>query len=130
MSHSVVLDVGNCAPDHASIKRWLLANFDVEVLQTHQAQDTLALLRKQPFDFVLINRKLDCDYSDGTEILKQIKSDSQLASLPVMIITNYAEHQTAAVAMGAEFGFGKLELQKPTTLERLAKFLPKLAARV
>ena len=66
MSQSVVLDVGNCVPDHASIKRMLLANFDVEVLQTHQVQDTLALLRKQPVDLVLINRKLDCDYSDGT----------------------------------------------------------------
>lgn len=130
MSQSVVLDVGNCAPDHASIKRMLLANFDVEVLQTHQAQDSLALLRKQPVDLVLINRKLDCDYSDGTEILKQIKSDNQIASLPVMIVTNYAEHQAAAVAMGAEVGFGKLELQKPATLERLAKFLPKLVAKV
>ena len=47
-----------------------------------------------------------------------------------MIVTNYAEHQAAAVAMGAEIGFGKLELQKSATLERLAKFLPKLAARV
>lgn len=130
MSQSVVLDVGNCVPDHASIKRMLLTNFSVEVLQTHHAQDTLELLRKQPVDLVLINRKLDCDYSDGTEILKQIKSDSQLASLPVMIVTNYPEHQAAAVALGAEVGFGKLELQKPVTLERLAKFLPKLAAKV
>ena len=130
MSQSVVLDVGNCAPDHASIKRMLLANFNVQVLQTDQASDTLALLRRQPVDLVLINRKLDCDYSDGAEILKQIKSDAQLAGLPVMIITNYAEHQTAAVALGAEVGFGKLELQKPATLERLSKFLPKSVAKV
>ncbi len=123
MSQSVVLDVGNCAPDHASIKRMLLANFDVQVLQTDQANDTLALLRERPVDLILINRKLDCDYSDGTLILKQIKSDVQLCNLPIMIVTNYAEHQTAAVALGAEYGFGKLELQNPATLERLSKFL-------
>ena len=123
MSQSVVLDVGNCAPDHASIKRMLLANFKVEVLQTHQAQDTLAVLRQRSVDLVLINRKLDCDYTDGSEILKQIKSDAELGGIPVMIVTNHAEHQQAAVALGAEYGFGKLELQSPTTLQRLASIL-------
>lgn len=123
MPQSIVLDVGNCVPDHASIKRMLQANFDVEVLQTHQAQDTLALLRRQPVDLVLINRKLDCDYSDGSEILKQIKSDPQLEKTPVMIVTNHAEHQQSATALGAEYGFGKLELQAAATQERLAKFL-------
>ncbi len=123
MPKPLVLDVGNCAPDHASIKRMLLANFDVEVLQSHQSEDTLRLLSERSVKLVLINRKLDCDYSDGTEILRQIKSDEQLADVPVMIVTNHAEHQHAAQALGAEYGFGKLELQKPTTLERLAKFL-------
>ena len=72
---------------------------------------------------MLINRKLDCDYSDGTAILKQLKADPLLAKTPVMIVTNYAEHQDAAVAMGAERGFGKLELQDPATQQKLSKFL-------
>lgn len=118
-----VLDVGNCVPDHASIKRLLTSHYDVDVLQTHASDDTLALLRKRAVDLVLINRKLDCDYSDGTEILKQLKADPLLAKTPVMIITNYAEHQDAAVALGAERGFGKLELQSPTTREKLNSFL-------
>jgi CheY-like chemotaxis protein len=118
-----VLDVGNCVPDHASIKRLLTSHYDVEVLQTHASDDTLALLRNRSVDLVLINRKLDCDYSDGTEILKLLKADPQLAKTPVMIITNYAEHQDAAVALGAERGFGKLELQHPATREQLNTFL-------
>lgn len=118
-----VLDVGNCVPDHASIKRLLTSHYDVDVLQTHASDDTLALLRKRAVDLVLINRKLDCDYSDGTEILKQLKADPLLAKTPVMIITNYAEHQDAAVALGAERGFGKLELQSPATREKLNSFL-------
>lgn len=118
-----VLDVGNCVPDHASIKRLLTSRFDVNVLQTHSVPDTLALLRERPVDLVLINRKLDCDYSDGTEILKQLKSDPRLAKIPVMLITNYAEHQDAAVALGAERGFGKLELQDPATEQKLSAFL-------
>ncbi|MEO8271850.1 MAG: response regulator [Aureliella sp.] len=118
-----VLDVGNCVPDHASIKRLLTSHFDVDVLQTHASTDTLALLRQRSVDLVLINRKLDCDYSDGTEILKQLKSDPVLAKTPVMIISNYAEHQDSAVALGAERGFGKLELQDPATQRKLSEFL-------
>jgi hypothetical protein len=40
-----------------------------------------------------------------------------------MIITNYADHQDAAVALGAERGFGKLQYGEPETLERLTPFL-------
>lgn len=123
MSAYTVLDVGNCVPDHTSIKNLLTRNFDVEVLRTHAGDDTLALLRQRAVDLVLINRKLDCDYSDGVEILRQIKGDPLLAKTPVMIITNYAEHQDAAVALGAERGFGKLELQDPATQQKLSALL-------
>jgi CheY-like chemotaxis protein len=118
-----VLDVGNCVPDHAAIRRMLETGFGAEVLQTHGLDDTLALLRAKPVDLVLVNRKLDQDYSDGLEIIKRVKSDSSISAVPMMLITNYPEHQAAAVAEGAEYGFGKLELSKPETRERLAKLL-------
>jgi hypothetical protein len=41
----------------------------------------------------------------------------------VMLITNHAEHQDAAMAIGAVRGFGKLEYGKPETLERLQPIL-------
>lgn len=118
-----LLDVGNCVPDHAAIRGLVTGNFDAEVLQAHEATDTLAALRQEPIALVLINRKLDRDYSDGIEILKQIKADPVLAATPVMLITNYPEYQQAAVAAGAAYGFGKDELHEAATLEKLAKFL-------
>jgi CheY-like chemotaxis protein len=118
-----VLDVGQCVPDHASIRRLLEKNFDVKVEQADSLSDTLTHLREKPVALVLINRKLDIDYSDGIEILKTIKADSRLAALPVMMITNYPEHQQAAVDAGGEPGFGKDSLHSPQTLERLRKFL-------
>jgi CheY-like chemotaxis protein len=118
-----LLDVGNCVPDHTAIRSLVTSYFDVEVHQAHDAEDTLAQMREQSFDLVLINRKLDRDYSDGIEILRQIKADLQLAETPVMLITNYPDHQQAAVEAGAEYGFGKLELSEPATREKLAKFL-------
>ena len=53
------------------------------------------------------------------EIVKQIKEDPQLKSVPVMLLTNYPEYQQMAVKAGAEEGFGKLEYGKPETLEKL-----------
>ena len=118
-----VLDVGNCGPDFGAMKRFLTANFDCSVDQAHDAEETLEKLRSGEYSLVLINRKLDRDYSDGSEILRQIKADAALQKTPVMLITNYPDHQDAAVALGAERGFGKLECHKPATVEKLEKFL-------
>jgi two-component system chemotaxis response regulator CheY len=118
-----VLDVGQCGPDHATIRSYLTRNFDCEVVQTHGSDDTLAKLKGGNFDLVLINRKLDADYSDGLEILKLIKADSAVADVPVMIVTNYPEHQDAAIAAGGIRGFGKLEYDRVETKERLAAVL-------
>lgn len=123
-----VLDVGNCGPDHASITRFFQSNFDCRVDQADQAADALAKVRAkaeagEPYDLVVVNRKLDIDYSDGIEVIKQLKADPQIAGAPVMLITNYAEHQDAAEAAGAVRGFGKLELSDPAVIERVGTVL-------
>jgi len=118
-----VLDVGQCSPDHASIRRLVETNFNAEVVRTHGPDDTLAQLRKGSFDLVLVNRKLDADYSDGLDIIKAIKADPRLAGTPVMLVTNYPEHQQIAIEAGAVAGFGKLEYNLPETREKLSRFL-------
>ena len=119
----LVLNVGQCSPDHAAICRLIQGRFDATVVPAVGAGDTFAALRKEKFDLVLVNRKLDADYSDGLEIIRQIKADPRLAAVPVMLITNYPEHQAEAVAAGAEPGFGKLEYNRPETHEKLGRFL-------
>jgi CheY-like chemotaxis protein len=114
-----VLDVGNCVPDHAAITRFLTSRFGCEVLQADAGDDAMAKLADGDVDLVVVNRKLDCDYSDGIEVIRRIKADPQTAGVPVMLITNYPEHQDAAVALGALRGFGKLEFEKPETVARL-----------
>ena len=118
-----VLDVGNCGVDHSAIRGMLEKSFAAEVIQAHGPDDALALLRRQPFDLVLVNRKLDQDYSDGLEIIQQIKADAQLAKVPCMLVTNYPDQQALAVAAGAEFGFGKKSLYAADTQQRLTKLL-------
>jgi CheY-like chemotaxis protein len=118
-----VLDVGNCCADHSAIRTMLEKKFRADVVQADGPTDALAALQSEPFDLVLVNRKLDQDYSDGLDIIKQIKADAKLSAVPCMLITNYPDHQQLAVAAGAEYGFGKKELYAPDTQTRLAKFL-------
>lgn len=118
-----VLSVGQCVPDEAALERFLKANFDVCISQAETAADALDLLRKNTYDLVLINRKLDADYTDGTEILRSIKADATLQSTPVMIVSNYPEYQDAAVHLGALYGFGKAELGRSDVITRLEPLL-------
>ena len=118
-----VLDVGQCGPDHFAIRSYLTRNFDCEVVQVDDAAAALTELRSSPFDLVLVNRKLDCDYSDGVEVIRAIKADPKTVDVPAMLVTNYPEHQEMAIAVGALPGFGKLEFQKPETREKLAALL-------
>ena len=87
------------------------------------APDTLARLKKGGVSLVCVNRKLDCDYSDGMEVIRQIKSDDALKDIPVMLISNYEEHQMAAVSAGAVERFGKLAISNPGTVDLLKPFL-------
>src|SRR5262245_23913229 len=118
-----VLDVGNCGVDHTAIRAMLEKSFGAQVFQAHGPDDALQTLQEQSVDLVLVNRKLDQDYSDGFDVIRQIKADQQLAAVPCMLVTNYADHQEQAVKSGAEYGFGKKELYAPQTHERLARFL-------
>ncbi len=119
-----VLDVGNCGPDHRSITMMIQHAFPGVIVD--QADDTASALEKMgshPYLLVLVNRKLDCDYSDGIEVIRAIKSDPLHSKTPVMLVTNYPEHQQQAIAVGAIEGFGKLQLQLPETKQRLAAVL-------
>ena len=118
-----VLSVGQCGADHASIRAFVERTFDAKLVGVDNAAQALAALRADKADLVLVNRKLDADYSEGLPIIEAIKADPALASIPCMLVTNYAEHQQAAIAAGAEAGFGKQELSRPETREKLARFL-------
>jgi CheY-like chemotaxis protein len=118
-----VLDIGNCPPDHAAIRELIESRFDAVVLQAHQAADAISVLRQKPIDLVLVNRKLDLDYSDGIKVIRQIKGIPDVAHVPVMLVTNYDDHQQQAVQAGAERGFGKLSLAAAETHKLLSRYL-------
>ena len=118
-----VVDCGNCGPDFHSIRQFVTSNFDAVVVQSHNAEETLKLLRQRDVALVTVNRKLDRDYSDGMEVVNAIKADEEVGQGPVMLVTNYEEHQQAAMEAGCVRGFGKLALRDPRTVELLQPYL-------
>lgn len=118
-----LLDCGNCGPDFNAVRQMAMANFGASVLQSHAVEDTLQMLRTRQIDLVTVNRKLDRDYSDGLEVIKAIKADAEIASVPVMLVTNYEEHQQTAIEAGCVRGFGKLAINEPATREAVEPFL-------
>ena len=119
----VLLDCGNCGRDFHAIRQMVHACFNVSVIQSHGAEDTLRILRSREVDLVTVNRKLDRDYSDGLDVVRQIKADPTTAAVPVMLVSNYEEHQQRAVEAGCVRGFGKLALQDASTRQVLGPYL-------
>ena len=118
-----VLNVGNCQFDHGKIEQLISTNFGAEVVAAALQDEALTMLRADRFGLVLVNRKLIADSSKGVELIQRIKADQRLAHTPVMLLSNYPEAQQEAVAAGAEPGFGKAELDRRETIEKLARFL-------
>ena len=118
-----IIDCGNCGPDFHSLRQFVTSNFDAVVVQSHDADETIKLLRERDVALVTVNRKLDRDYSDGMEVVRKIKADEEVSRIPVMLVTNYEEHQQSAMDAGCVRGFGKLALRDPNTAQLLQPYL-------
>ena len=123
MIQKTVLSIGQCRPDQAAISHYMTSHFGARVLTADLPAEAYHVLKTQSVDLVLINRKLDADYSDGMEILQQILTDTATAEIPLMLVSNFAEWQEKAVALGARYGFGKAELNRSETKLKLSAVL-------
>jgi CheY-like chemotaxis protein len=123
MDRKRVLSLGQCWADHAAINGMIEQHFQAELVPAEVAKEAIAQLQAGRFDLVLVNRIVDADGASGLEIIKQLKQDSKLGQIPVMLVTNYQQYQQEAMAAGAVPGFGKAQLAQPETIERLRKYL-------
>ena len=117
-----VLDIGNCDADHSSIKSMLEANFQTRLIRAHRLDDAMTALEENDVDLVMINRLLDRDGSEGMDVFRKLK-ESGFGKIPAMLITNYEDHQNAAVAEGAVPGFGKSSLMTEAALDVVKRAL-------
>ena len=117
-----VLDVGNCGPDHSTVTQVIRANFEgVTVDKADHAVDALEQLAGNDYKLVMVNRLLDVDGSPGMDVIESIQKAH--SDTPVMLITNFEDHQSAAVEAGCVPGFGKRDVSSNATVELLATYL-------
>ena len=125
MAKARLLDVGNCDPDHAMIRKMLLENFDVSIDRVMFLDDALKKMRATTYALVLFNRLIFDDGSEGIDLLKKARADQAFAAIPIMMISNFEEAQAASVAAGGVRGFGKASVFDPRTIVTLAQYLPR-----
>ena len=122
-SKKLVLDVGQCQPDHLDIRRMIESAFDARVESSADAIGAMQVLCEQKVDLVLVNRILDATLHEGVELVKQMQAHESLRHTPIMMISNFETAQQEAIAAGAAPGFGKADLEEETTRKLLANYL-------
>lgn len=118
-----VLDVGNCDPDHAAISRMITDNFTAHVDRVMSVEDGLTAMRERTYDLVMFNRLIFEDGSPGLALLERAKADEALRRTPIMMISNFPESQSEAIAAGGVPGFGKRTVAAPETIDLLSAYL-------
>ena len=119
-----VLDVGQCDLDHTNITRMLKENFEVAVDRAKSAEQAEYMMGFYDYDLVLVNRLFDTDGSEGLAFIAALKDSPETRDVPAMLVSNHADAQASAEALGALPGFGKDHLGSGPTLDKLRAALP------
>lgn len=105
-----ILSVGQCNFDHSQISQFITSHIECSIIRMNTVNQALEYLQKQKVDLVLVNRIIDSDQTDGILLVEQIKKDSTLQRIPIMLVSDLKEYQENAVELGAVLGFGKSQL--------------------
>ena len=114
-----VLDVGQCDFDHDNISRMLSEEFGADVKRAATAEEAFRAVRAGHYDLVLVNRVLDADGASGLDLIQRLLSNEDTRTTPTLVVSNYAEAQDAAVALGATPCFGQNAPTRSATLAPL-----------
>ncbi|HWB20474.1 MAG TPA: hypothetical protein VG711_09260 [Phycisphaerales bacterium] len=110
--------VGHCGPDATLLR--LAVQRAVPGITIAMANDDEAVRQHvKDGNALLVNRKLDGDFSanDGIELIQSALKGRK--DLVVMLISNYEDAQKEAESAGARKGFGKSRVYAPETAELL-----------
>ena len=118
--------------DDFSTMRRIVRNLLKEIgfVNAEEAEDgvvALAMLRASRYDFVVSD--INMPNMNGFELLKAIKADAGLKSLPVLMVTAEAKKEDiVAAAQGGAAGYIVKPFTKGTLEEKVQKILLKAAA--
>lgn len=120
-----VLDVGQCDFDHGNISRTLATRFGVEVDRCHTVDEALQAVKGKKYQLVLVNRVFDRNGEEGLKLIERLRATGGASDgrPTVMLVSNFADAQEAAMKSGAVKGFGKAALESEETQRTLEDVL-------
>jgi DNA-binding NarL/FixJ family response regulator len=89
------------------------ADKSLHVLMADDMEELEQILANGGADLLLLNRELGWGFDDlnGVEVIRKVRASHP--QVKTMLVSNYADAQTAAVAAGGLPGFGKREIGSP-----------------
>ncbi|HUO08737.1 MAG TPA: hypothetical protein VM008_10585 [Phycisphaerae bacterium] len=114
---TVVLSVGQCGYDDSRIGQVVRSALGASLDRAASPEDAQRKMLAKKYDLVLVNRVFDAGTGMGLDFIAQLKKSGE--ATPMMLVSDYADAQAAAMANGAVPGFGKSALSSPEVGERL-----------
>ena len=126
-----ILSVGQCGMDAGAIASLFTDRFAAKVDHADSAADATRKFATGSYSLVLVNRVFDADGFSGLKLIESLLSTkpataapgSSQPKCPIMLISDRADAQAAAVAIGAVRGFGKSSLRSPATAAAITAVL-------
>jgi CheY-like chemotaxis protein len=115
--HIRILDVGQCGFDGPRMSALWHKTIHASVDRVASAEEAIESLAGKKYDLILVNRILAADGSSGVDVIRRLRASGITA--PVMLVSNRSSAQDEAVALGALRGFGKADLDKEATWQRV-----------
>lgn len=120
--------VGHCGPDSWMLKGVAARAFPgAEVAMVNDAATAQAHAEKA--DLLLVNRTLDGDFDtrSGLDLIRVLMA-LPLGRAAIMLVSNHADAQSQAEALGAAPGFGKAKAGTPEAAQRMRTAVERRAA--
>jgi DNA-binding NarL/FixJ family response regulator len=113
-----ILLVGHCLPDRYFLTR-VMKKAAPEAEVEHANTDDALHKHLEQADALFVNRVLDGHFADhsGIDLIRELLSSGRARA--AVLISNYEDAQREAEEAGALPGFGKAELGRDSTRERI-----------
>ncbi len=115
--------VGHCGPDSSYLRIAVSAADRSAQILAADDSSTLNKVLRDGVDLLLLNREMPYGFEDseGVGLIRKLRSKHP--EVKMMLVSNYAEAQAAAIAAGALPGFGKREIGSKRVAEVIREAL-------
>lgn len=118
-----VLTVGHCSADHARLCHVLARAGAGDVHAASDKDEALRMMSLRNYRLALVNRVFDAEGTSGLDFLRLVFRADVGEGVWIMLVSNHADAQENAIALGALPGFGKSDLHSPALAARLTSLL-------